>query len=678
MDNDLLTRANREIDLPALIGEFYPASGARAGRGGSIRAVWRGDKNPSGSVFQHQGVWLFKDHGKGVAGNAYQFLIQCCDFSPRDAAAEVKRRAGLEDGAPVPFSPKPYRAAKAPEIKPPLEPLESSWYEFLQAARDRLDEAEKVKPLEWYGISKDQAQQIGLGVDTDGGLVIPIYDTKLEIVTLKKRLARKDAKPKYVYITEGRGAPAWVSGTISDSTKLIVVVEGEMNAITLHLMLETAQIDAGVIGIAGAEGSAEPLAPTLRGRDVLIFADDDSAGERARERWYTQIKSSGARAVAQLPKLDGVKDFAELHQSLGTLRGAAVVEQMVLDAEPLLVPEPTSNALGAKPLDLESPIPDVEWIVRGMIPQNRVSIIAAMGGVGKSSLVAHLAACLNTGRDFLGFTVAFAPVLVVDYEDEVNTFRRWARWVAAGIGQKLDTSKIQHIEIGTAPMWQGVGFPAMVDKLIQELPEPTVVVVDAFESAMQIDSNKAPEVLFAMAALNKLARAGHTVIVLDHLPKIGKGQSRADVMPTGSVQKTNQARAVIILEDVTPEGYGSGKSILKVRAAKMNLAKRFDQFGVERTVGNDKATFVLCELPELDSSTATHPVGKTEREILEILDGRNSVTLSEIIRSVSSTEQVTRRQITNMERQGKVFMTSSNPAAFSLNNPVSKNSLGGN
>ncbi len=679
---DDLTRANALIDLPALIGEFYPASGARAGKASSIRAAWRDDKNPSASVYQHQGVWFWKDHGTGATGNAWGFLVDVCKFSKIGAAEEVKRRAGIAttNNAPHTWTPNPYKPAKQPVHKPPLEPLADNWFEFLHDARERLDTTDKaIKPLEWYGLSKAQAQQIGLGLDIDGGLIIPIYDTRLELVALKKRFAKKDAKPKYTYITTGRGAPAWVGGNIEADTKLFVVVEGEMNAVCLHLMLEEAQVQAGVLGIAGAEGSADPLAPILRGKDVLIYADGDDAGKRARQKWEQQIKSAGARVVAQIPTLEGSEDFADLHKQLGTYRGATVCEQLVLDGEELLRPtetDSTADALGAKPLDLENPVPEVEWLVQDMFPKFRVSIIAAFGGVGKSSLMAHLAACINQGRQWLGFNTTQSDVLVVDYEDEVNTFRRWAVRVQNGLGVKLDTSKLKHIEVGSSSQWLGHGFPSMVDTLLQHLKTHTVIVVDAFESAMQIDSNKAPEVLYAMAALNKLARAGHTVLVLDHLPKTGKGQSKADAMPSGSVQKTNQSRAVVILEDVTPEGSAKSESILKMRCVKNNLAKKFDPFGISRQIKDNKAVFDVTDLPELDSSAGINPPSRAESEIVQILEGRGVVTLAEICRSVTVSDTVLRRRLQQMEREGKIQMTSGNPTAYRLVASENKSPLG--
>jgi putative DNA primase/helicase len=64
----------KEFDLPAFIAQHYPESGARPDRAASIRAVWRGDRKPSFSLYHDGHKWHFYDHATLERGDGYDFL----------------------------------------------------------------------------------------------------------------------------------------------------------------------------------------------------------------------------------------------------------------------------------------------------------------------------------------------------------------------------------------------------------------------------------------------------------------------------------------------------------------------------------------------------------------------------------------------------------------------------
>ena len=102
--DDALRRAIERTDLPALVGHYYPDSGAESGRKDVVFAVWRGDKHPSFSLFRGDaGTWLYRDHRTRETGNAFGFLTGICAFTKAEAAAQLK--AGTwEDVRPAPGS----------------------------------------------------------------------------------------------------------------------------------------------------------------------------------------------------------------------------------------------------------------------------------------------------------------------------------------------------------------------------------------------------------------------------------------------------------------------------------------------------------------------------------------------------------------------------------------------
>ena len=104
---------------------------------------------------------------------------------------------------------------------------------------------------------------------------------------------------KYLYVDVMSGTPAWCSPTVA-TAELILVIEGELNGAVAWC----ARPEIGVVGVAGGNGCL-PLA-AFQGRTVVIYADGDEVGRRARERWAAAAHQHGAASVLTLdPWPDG-------------------------------------------------------------------------------------------------------------------------------------------------------------------------------------------------------------------------------------------------------------------------------------------------------------------------------------------------------------------------------------
>jgi len=102
---DRLTQAIESVDLPALVARLWPDSGARPGRPGLYRAVWRGDRKPSLSHVRARGVCFFRDHATGQSGNASHLLL-AAGLSKEEAVAI------LLGERPLPDLPRPRRRGR--------------------------------------------------------------------------------------------------------------------------------------------------------------------------------------------------------------------------------------------------------------------------------------------------------------------------------------------------------------------------------------------------------------------------------------------------------------------------------------------------------------------------------------------------------------------------------------
>lgn len=290
--NDHLSEAINLVDLPGLVGELYPGTGARAGKAGAYRAVWRGEENPSFSIFKSRtGIWMWKDFATGDEGNAFHFLVKVADMNKQDAAHKLLLRTGLDPNVPLP---KTRAQEKAPEKKGPT-PCEA-----IPVPPDVLDDLLAfteigIAPcLGGRGLSADDAVAYGLRVEGSDAL-IPITDPNGVVIGVKKKHAV--GKIRYSYPISKHGAPAWCSPGFLESRR-VLIVEGELNGIIAHSVLRENGNDMAVMGIAGA-GQYLHLS-VLEERHVFIYADDDDPGRGALARWAKEAKEAGAASISLL------------------------------------------------------------------------------------------------------------------------------------------------------------------------------------------------------------------------------------------------------------------------------------------------------------------------------------------------------------------------------------------
>ena len=85
-----LREAVKAADLPAILERIAPECGARAGKRGRIKCVWRGGTDYSGNLFQDQsGMWKLHDFVTDQTWDAYDVLVEIGGMSKAQAAAEL-------------------------------------------------------------------------------------------------------------------------------------------------------------------------------------------------------------------------------------------------------------------------------------------------------------------------------------------------------------------------------------------------------------------------------------------------------------------------------------------------------------------------------------------------------------------------------------------------------------
>jgi hypothetical protein len=261
------------------------------------------DRTPSAVVYADDRGGHVHCFGCGRHWDLVDSLVEFQGMSMPDALT----RAGRERDPAAPRRrrttrpPPPVKCCDTPPL--PEHALEAHWR---RAAR--LAEV----PIALQDRAMDLDGCLALGVaSSNGDATFPITGPDGRVLRLKTRRAKPGRAGRYYYADPhpaGAGTPAWCSPTVLVATTLLVI-EGELNG----MVCWRARPELGVIGVAGTSGCL-PL-EALEGKEMVVYADDDPPGYRARQRWATAAWHAGAASVMTLaPWPDGdACDVAHAH-----------------------------------------------------------------------------------------------------------------------------------------------------------------------------------------------------------------------------------------------------------------------------------------------------------------------------------------------------------------------------
>ena len=159
----------------------------------------------------------------------------------------------------------------------------------------------------------------------------------------------------------------------------------------------------------------------------------------------------------------------------------------------------------------ELSIPEVSWIVEGMIPDRSIVLWAGESGSYKTWLSLWLAKAIQEGREFLGRKTIQRPVLYLDRENPLTVIKE--RCSLLGI--------ISSQNLRFWGSWEGAPPPIIGDRRLLKIASKIqpLIIVDSFIRFHKGDENSAAEMAPIMAELRKLAHAGATVVLQHHKGK---------------------------------------------------------------------------------------------------------------------------------------------------------------
>jgi putative DNA primase/helicase len=213
----------------------------------------------------------------------------------------------------------------------------------------------------------------------------------------------------------------------------------------------------------------------------------------------------------------------------------------------------------------------VQWLWQERFPLGKCTLVAGEGGLGKSMVLAWIAATVSRGREWPcgeGNSPVGSTIILSAEDDAADTI------VPRLIAADADCSKI-HI-ISAVHEQDGKGrrsFNLQLDlpkleKKITELNDVLLVIIDPITSYLgKVDSHKNAELRSVLEPLGEMAaRLDVTVIANTHLSKAAGGSANNRVI--GSVAFVNHARAAFI---VTADPEDNGRRLFL--PSKTNLGR---------------------------------------------------------------------------------------------------------
>jgi hypothetical protein len=251
---------------------------------------------------------------------------------------------------------------------------------------------------------------------------------------------------------------------------------------------------------------------------------------------------------------------------------------------------------------------NVRWLLPGLIPLRTLTLVAGVGGLGKSMWLAGVAARLSRGQlDGHGP----ADTVILSYEDSAAEVLRPRVEAAGGDVQRVHVIVPEHrhdVEL--------VALPRDVEKVEQLVRsvETRLLVIDPIVAgiALELDTHKDQHVRIVLARLAELAEeADCAVALVGHLNKAPS--TDAYIRVANSVAFWNAARSVVL---VTEDGGSDELRLIAQRKANYARLRPVERHQVEGIV-----------LPDLLDAETGEPIETARMSFVEYADDVDSAEL---------------------------------------------------
>lgn len=271
---------------------------------------------------------------------------------------------------------------------------------------------------------------------------------------------------------------------------------------------------------------------------------------------------------------------------------------------------------------LAEPVPPRGWLLGTVLCRDFVTVLAASGGTGKTTLMLTWALALATGRRLAYFYVhRRARVLVITAEDTRSELQRRLR--ACCIQHAIDAKDLHSWLFVKSLNGVGVTFAtAGADGAMQETETATgiidvitaknidAVMLDPFIKVSGAPENDNTATDFVCRLLSRIAEAGHVAVAVAHHYRKGPNPAGNIDGARGARSLIDGARIALTLQSMTAEEAAS----MRIPESERLRLVRLDDGKLNLTPAGEARWFRLVSV-NIDNATGDYPRGDNMQAI---------------------------------------------------------------
>lgn len=373
----------------------------------------------------------------------------------------------------------------------------------------------------------------------------------------------------------------------------VFVVEGEKKVDMLRALGVPATCNHG-----GAGKFPDELVKHFSGADLILMGDNDEAGGKHVQLVGRRLEDTARRLrvleIPGLPPKGGVDDWLPAGGS------AEKLYDLVDERAMPFVGEPFESRFGAVQwLDLDAPGQSYEYLIKGLLTRNEVSMLLGESQSGKSFIAIDLAMSVARGRDWFNLRCQRGGVIYQAGESATGVRRRrlpaYRRFYSVA-NEPLPFVLLQKpLDLYTSDD----DTEAFIDecrfwsKTFRGVPLE-LIVIDTFNKATPgANENDGKDMGAVLARCDRIRRETGAHVMLVHHLNSGGTKARGHTSLFANVEN------VITVKKVEDASDGDGRQIREWRIAKQKdgedgVTKRFVLKGVEIGIDEDGDPITSC------------------------------------------------------------------------------------
>lgn len=325
-----------------------------------------------------------------------------------------------------------------------------------------------------------------------------------------------------------------------NKNETLYIVEGEKDEQSmLPIYEQVASATTGALGIP------QDISPIIGYKNVVIIYDNDKAGKDGSQLLAKHLKTCSYETEIRIANwINDIKGY-DVTDSIANDDTFEELDKVIRNAEPFYLKKIGKfniiTGLEASSMD----VPDVEWIIEGLLPKNYKAILGGTTGSNKSYFAMELSMRVANGSSrFIGYKILKQlRVLFIDLEvGNVELVRRFQR-----ISNTISFKELDNIML----LSKSGTFTDCYDDILQAgqcFKSDLIVIDNLYSSVGDVDIGKADKIKPVLGKIDELKeKTGASILLIHHFNKMGNEMGLITDRMQGSSSLQNWMEYCILL-----------------------------------------------------------------------------------------------------------------------------------